>query len=95
MGILDLLRDKGSNLSKYNGTTPSANPLTLKSSALHSTSDGVAGYSLDGGFAGEVRQAYNEYDDGHPNALPQPSDLDLNGKQPTGYKHPEKGTTYP
>jgi len=95
MGILDLLRDKGSELSKHNGATPPTNPLSSKLSKLHSTTDGLAGYSLNGAFQGEVNQAYHQYDDGQINALPQPSNLDLNGKQPKGYKHPETGVTYP
>jgi|TARA_R110000823_G_scaffold140604_1_gene270528 hypothetical protein len=94
MGIQDLLKNKGSELSKYNGTTPPTNPLTLNTSALHSK-NGDPGYSLDGDFKGEVKKAYNEYDDGYNNALPQPSGLDLNGKKPKGYVNPDTGATYP
>lgn len=95
MGILDLLKTGGSTLSAHDGATPPINPLSTKDSGLHAKGSGAAGYSLDGGFRAEVSKAYNEYEDGVPNPLPQPSTLDLNGKRPKGYIHPEKGTTYP
>ena len=95
MGILDLLKTGGSNLSKHDGATPPTNPLTLKTSKLHAQADGQAGYSLDGASRGEVSRAYNAYEDGTINTLPQPSGLDLNGKTPAGYTNPETGQTYP
>ena len=95
MGILDLLTTQGSTLSAHDGATPPINPLTTKNSGLHAKGNGAAGYSLDGALKAEVVKAYNEYEDGVPNTIPQPSTLDLNGKKPKSYTHPEKGTTYP
>ena len=95
MGILDLLKKEGSALSKHDGATPPTNPLTLKTSKLHAQADGTAGYSLDGADKAEVSRAYNAYDNGQANVVPQPSGLDLNGKTPTGYSNPETGQTFP
>lgn len=86
MGIKDLLLDplKGSNLTAYNGATPSINPLATKSSKMHAFGD-TAGYSLNGAYSSEVNKDYQAYLDGVPNNLPQPSQLDLNGKTPSQY----------
>jgi len=98
MGLQDRLSLKGSTLSAHDGATPSINPLAMKSSKLHAYSNGgktEPGYSLDGGFAGDVITAYNRYEDGVINNPPSPSSLDLNGKKPKGYTNPETGATYP
>ena len=95
MGLQDLLLNGGSSLSKHDGATPPTNPLTLKTSKLHSTAAGEPGYSLDGADKAEVSRAYNSYNDGAINPLPQPSGLDLNGKTPAGYSNPETGQTFP
>lgn len=95
MGLQDLLKTKGSDLSKHDGATPPTNPLATSTSGLHAKPDGKAGYSLDGGQSQEVKKAYNEYEDGVANIIPQPSKLDLNGQRPKGYSNPETGQTYP
>ncbi len=95
MGLQDLLKTKGSKWSKHDGATPPTNPLVEKTSGLHAKPDGKAGYSLDGGQSQEVKKAYNEYEDGVANIIPQPSKLDLNGQRPKGYTNPETGQTYP
>ena len=74
----------GTNLTPYHGTTPFINPLATKSSKLHADG-GKPGYSLDGSFKNQVTADYTEYNDGYNNALPQPSQLDLNGKTPLKY----------
>jgi hypothetical protein len=95
MGIQDILTTKGSAYTKYDGATPSVNPLATQASKLHADLAGTAGYSLDGASMSTVNTAFNQYDDGMNNVLPQPSQLDMNGKTPAKYKNPEKGTTYP
>lgn len=95
MGLQDLLKTKGSDLAKHDGTTPPINPLAQTTSGLHAEPDGTAGYSLAGGNAADVTKAYNEYEDGVTNIIPQPSKLDLDGKKPKGYSNPETGQTYP
>lgn len=95
MGLQDLLKTKGSDLSKHDGATPPINPLAEATSALHAKPDGEAGYSLAGGNSADVKKAYNEYEDGVANIIPQPSKLDLDGKKPKGYSNPETGQTYP
>jgi hypothetical protein len=84
MGILNKLQTAGSNLTAYNGSNPTPNPGTTKSSKLHAFGN-EAGYSLNGAFTTEVNAVYNAYLDGVPNPLPQPSQLDLNGKIPDKY----------
>lgn len=84
MGLLDKLTNKDTVFTPYHGTTPKVNPLATKQSKLHA--DGSqAGYSLDGSAAGIVSADYTAYNDGYNNALPQPSQLDLNGKTPARY----------
>jgi hypothetical protein len=84
MGLLDKLTTQGSNLSAYDGTNPPVNPLATQQSKLHA--DGNApGYSLDGANANLVTTQYNGYDDGTPNQIPLPSQLDLNGNTPVQY----------
>ena len=84
MGIKDLLSTKGSNLTAYNGKTPSVNPLATDQSKLHADGN-KPGYSLDGANFNVVNSNYNNYLDGTINSLPRPSQLDLNGKTPSKY----------
>ena len=42
MGLLDLLQGPGSNLTAYNGVTPSINPLATNASQMHDS------YSITG-----------------------------------------------
>ena len=90
MGLLNKLQTAGSTLTSYDGVTPPTNIGATKSSKLHAFSN-LPGYSLSGAFTGEVTSAYTSYNDGVPNALPQPSNLDLNGKdQPKYLDNPPK-----
>jgi hypothetical protein len=73
MGLKEKLLNAGSPLSVNNGQTPLVNPLSLATSKLHT------GYSIDGINASEVNNQYAQYNDGTPNVLPQPSQLDLGG----------------
>lgn len=92
MGLLSKLLTGGSNYTVWDGTTPAINLLSTKQSPLHAK-DNQPGYSLDGSSASTVITAYGEYIDGMPNAIPQPSLLDLNGKTPSQYSNnlPEGG----
>ena len=82
MGLLDKLINGNSVLSKYNGGPGIVNPGATKQSKLHA--DGSkASYSLDGANFASVNAAYIGYDDNTPNNLPQPSELDINGVNPT------------
>ena len=81
MGLLDLLTKTGTPFSTGNGSTPSINPGATKQSKLHADG-GQPSYSLNGANAPAVNKAYVEYNDGYNNALPQPSQLDLNGQKP-------------
>ena len=84
MGLLDKLTTAGSPYSYGNGTTPSVNPLATQLSTLHA--DGSApGYSLDGSDFSTTNAAFQQYNDGVNNILPQPSQLDLNGTTPNQY----------
>ena len=82
MGLLNLLTQTGTPFSTGNGATPSTNPWATKQSLLHADGN-QASYSLNGTNAPAVNKAYVEYNDGYNNALPQPSQLDLNGQKPT------------
>ena len=83
--ILTKLTTNGSQLSAYNGATPSINPLATKQSVLHADND-QPGYSLNGNNANTVISNYNDYLDGVNNSIPQPSQLDFfNGKEPARY----------
>jgi hypothetical protein len=75
----------GSALSVGNGVTPSINVGATNLSKLHADND-QPGYSLNGANAVDVRTAYNAYNDGVPNLLPNPSLLDLNGVIPPTYR---------
>ena len=76
MGLLDKLQQSGSNLTSYDGGTPSINQLATNQSQLQL-------YSLNGNFQGQVNSGYQQYLDGTGNILPFPSQLDLNGEVPT------------
>lgn len=82
MGLLDMLLNQGSPFTAApNGSTPIINPLATQQSTLHA--DGAAaGYSLDGSDFSDVNSAYQAYNDGAVNFLPQPSQLDLDGQVP-------------
>jgi hypothetical protein len=84
MGILTKLTTEGSILSAHDGNNPPVNPLATQQSKLHA--DGNApGYSLDGANANLVTTQYNGYEDGTPNQIPLPSQLDINGITPPQY----------
>lgn len=84
MGLLNKLTINGSTFSYGNGVTPSTNVGATVLSKLHA--DGTSpGYSLDGSDFSTVNAAYQSYNDGVTNILPQPSQLDLNGATPTQY----------
>ena len=84
MGLLNLLTSIGTPLSTNNGATPTINPGATKQSKLHA--DGILpSYSMNGSNVRDVRAAYVAYNDGFNNALPQPSQLDLNGVTPSQY----------
>jgi len=84
MGLLDMLTGMGTPLSTGNGQTPLTNVGATQQSKLHA--DGAApSYSINGDNATDVNAAYVAYNDGYNNALPQPSQLDLNGATPPKY----------
>lgn len=87
MGILQRLISQtgGSEFSINNGATPTSIASTTDSK-LHGTFDGQPGYSTNGAFEAEVTQQWNEYNDGMTNALPRPSDLDMNTNTPPSYE---------
>ncbi len=82
--LLTLLTNTGSPLSYGNGSTPEINPGATNQSKLHTNGD-EPGYSLDGSNFTEVNTAAQLYNDGVGNALPQPSQLDMNGQTPSRY----------
>jgi hypothetical protein len=83
MGLFDKLTGQGSVYSYGNGQTPPTNPGATQQSKLHT--DGTQpGYSLNGSNFGDVNNAYQSYNDGVGNILPQPSLLDINGTPPVG-----------
>jgi hypothetical protein len=84
MGLLTKLTTQGSQYSYGNGNTPSTNPGATQQSKLHADNT-QPGYSLDGSDFTTVNSAFQQYNDGVNNILPQPSQLDLNGQTPTQY----------
>lgn len=84
MSLLNKLTKLGSIFSANNGGPIATNPLATKQSKLHANGN-QPGYSLNGANASEVNSDYQEYRDGATNILPQPSQLDLNGKTPSKY----------
>jgi hypothetical protein len=83
MGLLNKLTGQGSVYSYGNGQTPPTNPGATQQSKLHADGN-TPGYSIDGSDFGEVNDAYQSYNDGVVNFLPQPSLLDINGITPVG-----------
>ena len=84
MGLLTKLTTAGSVYSYGNGVTPSTNPGATQQSKLHADGN-QPGYSLDGSDFSTVNSAFQQYNDGAVNVLPQPSQLDLNGTTPPRY----------
>ena len=93
MGLLTKLTTNGSNLSINDGLTPNVNPLTLKTSTLHSNGNPNQSYSLNGSNANIVGNLVSQYQDGITNPLKLPSNLDLQGFTPSQYLNnlPESG----
>jgi hypothetical protein len=86
MGLKNRLQQLGSSLTAYDGSNPPVNPLATNQSTLHAGASGQTGYSLSGVNASTVNGQYQQYQDGSPNSLPQPSNLDLNnGFDPPRY----------
>ena len=83
MGLLDKLIQGGSQFTVWDGATPAVNPLATKQSKMHADQSGEPSYSLNGKNFTSVNQDYQSYLDGDINALPQPSQLDINGAIPT------------
>jgi len=84
MGLLDKLQNAGSNFSYGNGQTPGVNPGATNQSKLHADGN-QPGYSLNGSDFSTVNGAFQQYNDGVNNILPQPSQLDLDGSTPSQY----------
>jgi len=82
--LLSRLTKLGSIFSANNGGPIAINDLATKQSKLHANGN-QPGYSLNGSNASEVNSDYQNYRDGSTNILPQPSQLDLNGKTPSRY----------
>jgi hypothetical protein len=72
------LVENGSALSYSNGSDIDVNVLATKQSPLHFNQEkDEAGYSVTGEQFSQVNQAMNAYQDGTPDPLPLPSQLDL------------------
>jgi hypothetical protein len=84
MGLLDKLTTTGTPYSYNNGTTPITNPGATSLSKLH-VDGNQPSYSINGANFGDVNTAFQAYNDGVNNILPQPSQLDLNGSTPLKY----------
>ena len=95
MGLSNKLETEGSKFTyTANGAVatpypdsfiPDTNQLATQNSILHGTLAGGEGYSLAGAGAGFVNALFNQYKDGVPPSLPNPSELDLNGQLPSKY----------
>lgn len=84
MGLLDKLTIQGGSVYSYgDGQTPPTNVGATQQSKLHANGN-LPGYSLNGSEFGDVNDAYQAYNDGVTNFLPQPSLLDINGSVPVG-----------
>jgi hypothetical protein len=79
MSILKRFNTEGSALTAYNGTTPPINILATQQSQL------LAPYSIGGPGQGEVNAAYQSYNDGANNPLPQPTQLSMGAVTPPQY----------
>lgn len=84
MSLINKLQNQGSVLSAANGGAIPVNPLATQQSKLHADGNNP-GYSLNGANVSTVKAQYQAYKDGAVNALPQPSQLDLNGITPSKY----------
>ena len=82
MGLKDKLITGQSTLSKNNGGPNNKLVASTQESNLHGRLNGLPGYSLDGSDFINVNKNYQEYSDGVPNLLPNPSVLDTNGVTP-------------
>jgi hypothetical protein len=82
--LLNILTTNGSPYSIANGQNVPINPLSTKQSQLHVDGTNNPGYSIVGADVALVNSEYQQYDVGvsTPNALPQPSQLDLSGVIP-------------
>jgi hypothetical protein len=84
MGLLDKLTTTGTPYSYNNGTTPITNPGATTLSKLH-VDGNQPSYSINGANFADVNTAFQAYNDGFINSLPQPSQLDLDGATPPKY----------
>jgi len=84
MGLLNKLTTAGTPYSYNNGTTPITNPGATSLSKLH-VDGNQPGYSINGANFSNVNAAFQAYNDGVNNILPQPSQLDLDGATPSQY----------
>jgi hypothetical protein len=84
MGLLNKLTTQGGSVYSYgNGQTPPTNVGATQQSRLHANAN-LPGYSITGAEFEFVNEAYQEYNDGVVNFLPQPSQFDISGVLPTG-----------
>jgi hypothetical protein len=83
MGLYDTLLNNGSKYTAFDGQDPKINPLATKQSKMHADAAGVPSYSLNGSNFQQVNTDYQEYLDDDANLLPFPSQLDINGINPT------------
>jgi hypothetical protein len=80
MSLKDMLSNNGSNLSKWDGTTPNTNVGATKQSLLHADGGNEKyGYSTSGDYFPQVNASDNAYVNGGAFPLPQPSKLDMAG----------------
>jgi len=84
MGLLDKLTTTGTPYSYNNGATPITNPGATSLSKLH-VDGNEPSYSINGANFADVNTAFQAYNDGVNNILPQPSQLDLDGVTPSKY----------
>ena len=97
MGLQDKLQNQGSiyayGANTTNPTMGNNTPngpqsiLATNQSLLHANAAGNAGYSLNGSFFPQVNNLSQQYLDGVPNNLPDPSTIDLNGIPPSIANH--------
>lgn len=92
MSLKDKLQNQGSNLTPWNGSTPSTNRGATKQSTLHGNGEEY-GYSTSGATYVTTNLASELYDNGGSWPLRQPSNLDMAGgakiSEPT-YGHNQK-----
>ena len=82
MSLKDQLTQKGSVLTKWDGTNPTTNVGATKQSVLHADGGNEKyGYSTSGQYFSQVNASSNSYDNGSPGTfpLPRPSNLDMAG----------------